>query len=663
MESFDKFSEKVKEKFLEISKGEIYKLDVSKDDLWDLYLSSFPDGTNPVYRQNSFHDCNCCKSFVKNIGNVASIKNGKITTVWDIDIEYPYNIVCQKISEFLKDSYIRNVFRTKFTGFGSRYTIKLEENNETTRFNHFYCKVDSRHRSNKNINKSDDANSFLRALNAFDANYFRDVLLLIDDNNLYRGQEFKKQIKDFLSLKNKFDKLNSERAKHLFAWEHINSPCVFFKNSVIGTLFSDLADGDDFDVAVAKFESKVAPTNYKRPKSIITPLMIKDAMKRIKDLGIEDSLNRRFASIEDVSVNNVLFVDNSVRSKMRDSLGDIENILMSEAKKKKVSTRASRKISVDKFINNIIPESSELYILVKNANRPNFFSLITSQNQNAKRIFTWNNNFSWSYDGNLTDSYIKDRVKRAGGKTDAALRVSLAWFNYDDLDIHCRDSGGREISFANKSGILDVDMNAGSGGSREPVENLHWLREAPDGEYKVWVRQFNRRESIDVGFEIEIETQDGLRKFSYEKPVIDDVMCFSFSVKSNRIENLSILDKSLTEDTRPQKIWGVDTEAYCKVETVMLSPNYWDGQEIGNKHLFFSLDGCLNTENARGFYNEFLSSDFHEHRKVFEVLADKIKCEPTERQVSGVGFSSTKKETFLVKCVKDNRQFFYEVEM
>jgi hypothetical protein len=82
---------------------------------------------------------------------------------------------------------------------------------------------------------------------------------------------------------------------------------------------------------------------------------------------------------------------------------------------------------------------------------------------------------------------------------------------------------------------------------------------------------------------------------------------------------------------------------------VMLSPNHWDGQEIGNKHWFFILDECRNPDPVRGLYNEFLTQEFWEHRKVFEVLGAKLQAPYSEEQMSGVGFSSTVRNSVLAK--------------
>ena len=44
-------------------------------------------------------------------------------------------------------------------------------------------------------------------------------------------------------------------------------------------------------------------------------------------------------------------------------------------------------------------------------------------------------------------SYIKEKVKNAGGNVNGVLRCSLSWFNYDDLDIHVKEPGGNHIYY------------------------------------------------------------------------------------------------------------------------------------------------------------------------------------------------------------------------
>jgi hypothetical protein len=88
----------------------------------------------------------------------------------------------------------------------------------------------------------------------------------------------------------------------------------------------------------------------------------------------------------------------------------------------------------------------------------------------------------------------------------------------------------------------------------------------------------------------------------------------------------------------------------------MLSPNYWEGNSIGNKHYFFMIDGCKNPDPVRGFFNEYLRPDLEkQHHRVFEALASKAKTEYSDNQLSGLGFSSTQRNELIVKV--DNKTF------
>ena len=204
---------------------------------------------------------------------------------------------------------------------------------------------------------------------------------------------------------------------------------------------------------------------------------------------------------------------------------------------------------------------------MKNQHQHNFVSLTAPIDFDETRLFKWGNPFAWSYAGNVTDS-IKERVKRAGGNTGAPLRVSLAWFNKDDLDLHSVSPHGH-VFFADRKGILDVDMNAGFGTSREPVENQSW--DAPkDGLYKIVVNQYNQRETIDTGFTLEVECNNGeVNQWSYDRPVKGQLEVMQFYVVKGRVERMQVT-KDLVLGSASRERWGVATEQYVKVNTVLL---------------------------------------------------------------------------------------------
>ena len=43
------------------------------DELYTTYLTAFPAGTNPIFRERTEHDCNCCKNFIRNVGTLLAV--------------------------------------------------------------------------------------------------------------------------------------------------------------------------------------------------------------------------------------------------------------------------------------------------------------------------------------------------------------------------------------------------------------------------------------------------------------------------------------------------------------------------------------------------------------------------------------------------------------
>jgi hypothetical protein len=643
---FADFGGPVHDRYLKLSEHELYVVDVV--DLFDTYLAAFPEGTNPIFRVHTEHDCSCCKQFIRNLGKVVAIIDGKIETVWDfLTLPYPYNEVARTLDRVVRQAPIISVFRTKERKYGTDHNYDTETNK---RWDHFHGEVADRHfhRDPATVRGrlNENAQMLTRACTELSPSAVETVLDLINDNALYRGEEHAGAVRNFKQLQDNF---NSSSDQNLFTWANLDSPGVRFRNTAIGTLVTDLSNGVDLEAAVRMFEAKVAPTNYKRPTALITPKMIDAALAQVTALGLDNALNRRFARISDVSVNNVLFVDRSVEPQMKDSL---RSALLSEASTPATKIDNPTPISVDDFLK-LTPASMQ--VLVQNRHLGNFVSLTTSDD--PTRLFKWDNPFAWSYDGDVTDS-IKERVKKAGGNITAPFRVSLSWFNYDDLDLHCHTPNGDHIYYGDKrgrNGALDVDMNAGGGSSREPVENIVFSN-FPDGTYVFEVNQFNQRETKDTGFELEFEYRGAIQNYTYNRTLGNRLTVRALEIQISHGDLIHVkLAEGLIGGTIPQEKWGVKTEQLVPVETMMFSPNHWDEQQVGARHLIFMLKGCLNPDTTRGIYNEFLRPEFEKHRKVFEVLGSKTKCPVSTEQLSGVGFTAARGDKVTV--VADNRAY------
>lgn len=688
-DKFPAFAKIVAASFQNIVKApQVYVTSVDVDVLYRFYLSAFPEGTNLIFKKQTEHECSCCRQFIRRAGNVVSVSDqGVVRSIWDeaaVRAPFPYNVVADELRAAVLVAEVSDLYRvsTKENSFGAATTRSMDAGGTALTWNHLYTdaipktlqaaspdQVRGDYRTTVQV--------FTRGLVELAPTAVETVLSLIEANNLYRGAEHKRAVMEFMEMQQVY-RAALPREQAVFAWKNAVGPASRFRNTVIGTLVQDLSDGVDVEHAVKSFETKVAPTNYKRTTAVITPAMVKKAMETIETLGLEPALERRFATIKDISVNDVKWVDGAVKPAMKGGIGDV---LMQTAVKANASAKADEEraedIGLEAFVEKVLPEATSVEVLLKGEHLGNLMSLTAPVNPEPKQLFRWNNDFAWSYGGNVTDS-IAERVKKAGGKVEGAtLRVSLSWFNYDDLDLHIYEPQGRglggirdHIFYGNKhghtGGQLDVDMNAGGNRqSREPVENVVWLNKMPSGAYKVVVNNYVKVESSDVGFVIEVECGGKLSHFSYNKAVRDkqDVHVVTLHMKEGRIEKVEAGDPAITASNISQTKWGLSTEQYVKVDAVTLSPNYWGDNAVGNKHTFFVLHGAKNDEPTRGIYNEFLHPRLEAHRKVFEVIGDKTKCQPTDGQLSGLGFSSTKKTNVIARVQQGKKQRLFNIHV
>ena len=439
----------------------LFEVEVNKDELWNLYLDSFPEGTNEIYRERREHDCSCCRHFIKTIGNAVVIKNNQITTIWDFRTDdSTYQPVLDAVSDFVKSHAISDVYVSKLKKIGTLKNYEELENGRVQEWSHFYLElpdnlVDRTNKSEGDIKGSfrDVRNVFKRSLDEISEESVLAVLELISSNTLYKGEEWKAVLQQFLKYKKEYGKTPEEQRDN-YAWEKsIKAGSVIGKirNHSIGTLLVNISEGMDLDTAVRKYEQIVAPANYKRPNAIYTKKMLEDAKKTITKLGYLDSLNRRFATPDDISANNLLFLNRDTAKRV--SGGDVFSEMEKDMVINPKQFSRVEELGIENFVKSVLPTASEVEVYLENKHTRNMISLIAPASRDSKSMFKWNNGFSWAYTGNMTDSDIKENVKSAGGKIDGVLRFSIQWNengkDNSDLDAHCIEPNGSEIYYEN----------------------------------------------------------------------------------------------------------------------------------------------------------------------------------------------------------------------
>lgn len=671
MGNFVKFKLELQKHFDEMQKEatRLFEVNVDKDELWNTYLDSFPAGTNEIFRERREHDCSCCRQFIKNIGSAVVIKNNQIHTIWELKLgDTTYQPVCDALDAFVKAHTVTDIYTTKFPKIGTDFNFE-EINGKSHQWDHFFLELPSKFvnrtsRSNEEVKGQfrDTRNVFKRSLDEITMEALNTILELINSNTLYKGEEWKAALTEFKRYKKEYEKLASDVEKELYAWEKsvtVGMVIGRIRNHSIGTLLINVSEDMDLDTAVKKYEQIVAPTNYKRSKPIYTKAMLEKAQKQIVELGYMDSLPRRYATLDDITVNDILFSNKDSAKRIsgaNDIFGELaKNVRGGNAKKfSKVE-----EVTINSFINDILPTANEVELYLENKHLSNLVSLIAPQNIDSKSMFKWGNNFSWAYSGNLTDSNMRDRVKAAGGNVTGDLRFSLQWNESGeddcDLDAHCK-TPCTEIYYSHKvdrntKGELDVDII--HPGRNIAVENIAWVdrNTMKNGKYLFFVRQFSG--SVKNGFRAEIEFDGQIYSFDYPHSMRsgEDVNVAEVTYEDGKFTIKELLPSNVSS----KEVWNIKTNDFVPVSVICYSPNYWENvkNKTGHRHVFFMLKNCINDENPSGMFNEFLVQDLYEHRKVMEALSSKMRVEDSDDQLSGVGFATDKRAEAIVKVIGD----------
>jgi hypothetical protein len=135
--NFENFSKAVAIQYNKlITMGELFYVEMERDELFSIYLEAFPEGTNNIYKTRREYDCNCCKQFIRNTGHVVAIKDGVLHSIWDVDladIEPNFQIVADACSAYVKSKPVAGIFRSEVKRIGTPSSI----DKDLKKWNHF----------------------------------------------------------------------------------------------------------------------------------------------------------------------------------------------------------------------------------------------------------------------------------------------------------------------------------------------------------------------------------------------------------------------------------------------------------------------------------------------------------------------------------------------
>lgn len=677
----------------------LYRVGISGDDLYESYLNSYE--VDPVFRdpESSVHNCNHCRNFIRRYGNIVGIDaEGELITLFhftsEVSEEYEDTFILMNL--LIKKATIQDAFVETYEFLHheatyesvnesqshyqlgtyknvKRYTKEEAEKfgvvkpNETKTFHHFALKIPTQFidksgnsRSSIEARHRDDKNVFKRAMEELPADTLQLVLDLISQGSLLDAEAHKAKVSSFLTYKKMYDELPLDKRDNWCWVTSYKLPIARFKGELIGVLCSELAEGMDLNKACENWNKRVDPANYMKATAPITERQKQEAFRAAQEGGYLDSFNRRHATIEDIKVTEIL---HSNTDEKISTVSIFDNVQVKKSQHSRNEFDGIPEVSIDKFMSDLLPGCTSVELYLENKHQGNFVNLTTAIDQSSKNIFKWNNLYSWTYKGNLAGvSRIKEAVKSQGGGVTGDLRFSIMWsegnsIDNSDLDAHCYLPNMSSIFYASRNiggGVLDIDITGPryhKSNGKDVVENITFVNRGrmDDGDYLFLVHGFNVSNS--QGFKAEIEFDGEIYSYEYTDSVKYNESIKVAKVTKDSKGNFTIkhLLPLASGSSVSRKINNLDTNQFHKVNLMCLSPNHWGENEVGNRHYFFMLENCRTDESIRTFHNENLNSEVAEQRKVLEVLALTSMVKPDGKQLAGLGFNATVRDSVVVK--------------
>jgi len=688
---------KLQAQFDNMSKtGKLFRSAMTGQQVWDLYLASFE--ADPKFRDpdSSEHNCNLCNNFLRRYGNIVSMtEDFKLATIFDIEITDEFKPVMEALSKALKAAPISEVFFETFQELNSlpyesctksadrfqlgmaknvkRYTKEEAEKfgvvkpNEIRTFEHMHLFVNKMFVDNTGVSVEsimgtyrDAKNVFQRAMESISLDTLMLVKDLINQGSLLDGTTHLFKIDQIIPMKKEYDSLAADQRDNWCWMASYKLPYAKFRNELIGVLCSELSEGKEINEACKAWNIRVDPANYMKAVAPITKKQIEEARKFVEQNGYEESFDRRPATIEDIKASEILHLNAGKGGIKNASVFD--GVKSAPTRHKRNEFDGVEEVPIEKFMKDILPGCTSIEVLLKNTHEGNMVTLTTANNPESKKMFKWDNNYSWTFNGNLAGkSQIKQAVKSRGGSVEGVMRVSLSFPDTtDDYDLYMKEPSGNMITYSNlrvmqsSSGMLDLDAQ-GRDGHQQPekrVENIIYTDKSriPKGYYEIMVDNYSKKGlHTPFNIEIEIEGEATLLRFKGSRTGNRaSVARIAFDGNEFKVQTSDAMD-IIESNSISKEIYGLETNQFQKVNLLCLSPNHWDGNNVGNKHYMFMLEGAKASSDIRSFHNENLKPELAEHRKVMEVLGTTNMIRPADKQLSGLGFNATVRDEVIVR--------------
>lgn len=363
--------------------GPLFTTDVDGRDLWNVWLTALPEA------EQQGHNCHACRSFVERYGNLVRLdEHGTPTSAIFGDVEGIYTPSAAICASVVENAKVTGVHVSSDVVLGTPMTRDKKRPGHT--WHHMHASQPPGMLYRGRVKTADqraaelleDHGTLCRALAEFSADTVKTALSIAEADALYRSEKIQGRLRWLADLHDVPKKLRPNAIWRAVA----TAPAGFchVKSSVVGSLLESIASGMSFEQVKRSFDLKMHPLQYQRPTAPPSEGNIAQAEAIVAKLGIEPSLLRRFARLEDILVKTW----EPRPSAPENAPGGVFSHLRGKSKADAVGLIAKAPVMTwEKFARDVLPTVQSLAVAVPG--HGGFHALVTAVNEDAPPIIQW----------------------------------------------------------------------------------------------------------------------------------------------------------------------------------------------------------------------------------------------------------------------------------
>jgi hypothetical protein len=369
----------------------VFMTDASPDVMWAAYLGAMP------HELRQHHNCHACRAFIKRYGGLVMIdQDGDQHSLLDRVGAGHYQDGLGRVARVAERAKIVRVFGSADGTWGTPET-GARPNGEPWR--HLAMDVPrglvvpkaTQTAGQWAAERTHESELLARSLRTFDAAIFRKAHALLTGDHLSRSELAEQVAGWMLGLRTRLDDVKHERRRENLVWLAAASApagwCHAVSSGLLGTLLTDIELAMPLERIAARWAEKVRPDRHLRPTAPPSAGQVDVAERIVKTLGLERSLERRFARLDEIVA---LWTPPPARPDVDAAGGVFAAVRAASSPSPKPAEdlgTAVKRMTVATFLAEVVPTADAIEVMLRD--RDNFTAYVTAVHADAEPLLYW----------------------------------------------------------------------------------------------------------------------------------------------------------------------------------------------------------------------------------------------------------------------------------